>query len=153
MMPAVSPQECSCSPEDPTQRCDTLTQVALVSDEGQRDIHVYWRADEVASDNFSLLLVEATSRLFIGAGRFVAILDYHRGVFVDEYHTDLLYGFSFRRDCVLVRSELECFLFASAGDLLGRVPVDPPWEERAVPDGLEFRSPVSGIQLLKWPSG
>jgi hypothetical protein len=136
--------------EDPTQPCDTLTQIALVKENERKEVHLYWRAEDLRS--CSLLLIEETSRLFIGTGRSVAVFDYQNGVFVNEYLLFCFYGFGLRGRYVLVTSELECLLLSRAGEILGRVTVDPPWEEHPLDEGIAFDSPVSGRQVLRWPA-
>lgn len=136
--------------EDPTQPCNTLTQIALVQENERKEVHIYWRAEDLRRCN--LLLIEETSRLFIGTGRSLAVFDYQNEVFINEYFLFCLYGFELRGPYVLVTSELECLLLSRAGEILDRVEVDPPWEEYSVTEGLAFESPVSGRQVLQWPT-
>jgi len=138
--------------EDPTGQSDTLTRVALRRDVGAETVvHLHWARLEDHPPEFHLLLVEGASRLFLAAGEFVGVLDYQEGCLVNELRLSTLYGLSWQRGCVVLRSELECLLLSPEGVVLGRVPVDPPWEERETREGLEFRSEVAGRQILRWP--
>ena len=135
--------------EDPTQPCDTLTRIVLIQDDGRKELHLYWRAEEPRDCH--LLLIEETSRLFVGTNRSLAVFDYQNEVFVNEDFLWCFYGFELRGRYVLVTSELECLLLSRFGEILGRVAVDPPWEEHSLAEGLAFDSPVAGRQVLRWP--
>lgn len=138
---------------DPTRACDTLTRIRLrTGPSDEKVVLLHWTGeDALPAPEFHVLMIESASRLFLAAAEFVGVLDYQAGRLVNELRVPYVQDFSWRRGCVVLRSELECLLFSPEGAVLGRVPVDPPWEERETPQGLEFRSEVAGTQLLRWP--
>ena len=113
-------------------------------------IEFYWQSVPYCATSLGLLAIQETNVLFIGAGSFAAVVDFRSRRVLSEHPVELFWGFSYQHGSVLLRSELDCFMFSPAGRLLGHVPVDPPWEETADDDGITFVSLVYGRHRLPW---
>lgn len=137
--------------EDPAAECNTLTEIHIVSGAQEAVIHAYWRSNRTTGETVHILVIEETERVFVGAGRFFAIVDYENLALVRETEVCLFWNFHRVSGYVLVRAELDCFLLSEAGEVHGQVPVDPPWQERVTEEGIEFDSVVYGRRILGWP--
>ena len=150
--------ECSAGAPDviairanPLVEPDTLSRVAIARPAGSAVLHLYWQANTPDSSSLGLAVVESSDMLFVGASSLVAAISLASGKRVHETQTELFWGFEFKPNSILARCELECMLFSYDGALVGRAPVDPPWEESESSDGIVFQSGVYGRQVLTWP--
>jgi hypothetical protein len=114
--------------EDPSFECEMRTTITVSSADGQttRPIELYWTPELYVAESVGILAVEATQVLFIGAGRFLAVVNYSTGEVLGEHEITLFWNLTHIRNCVLLRSELECYLFSENGRLTGSTRVDPP---------------------------
>jgi hypothetical protein len=138
--------------EDPLQRPNTRTiiRVSELPLPPFRPIEFYWCATGSAGESVGILAIESTRVLFLGAGRFLAVIDLSGSRVIHEHPLQQFWSISHQHASVIVRSELECFLFARDGTLCGSVPVDPPWQEHMDDQGIHFESSVYGRQYLPW---
>ena len=136
--------------EPPPAKPNTRSTVRASEHHSGALIEFYWQVVPHSATSVGILAVQETSVLFIGAGTYSAVVDLRAGRVLAEPHLELFWSFSFQRGSVLLRSELDCYMFSPAGSLLGHVPVDPPWQEIPDDEGISFVSPVYGRHRLAW---
>jgi hypothetical protein len=107
----------------------------------------------VGLHELTVMHVEETSRLFLGGRQSSCVVDLATMTIEHRFEHCLFWGFdrAARPGFVLETGELDCLFRGLDGRVLGRVPVDPPWEMFAEPGGLRFESIVYGSHLLAFP--
>ena len=136
--------------EPPPTEPNTRSTVRVGEDPDEAVVELHWQAVPHSATSLGLLAVQETSVLLVGAGTISAVVDLRTRRVLSEHPVQLFWGFSFQHGSVLLRSELDCFMFSPAGVLLGHVPVDPPWQEIPDDEGITFVSPVYGRHRLAW---
>jgi hypothetical protein len=103
--------------------------------------------------DLTLMLVDETGRLFVGAKRTSCVVDLERRMVAHAFDHCLFWGFdrTTRPGWILETGELDCLFRALDGRVLTQVPVDPPWESVVEADGVRFQSIVHGTTFLKFP--
>jgi len=129
---------------------DVLTELKVDGPGVRAEVVVHWTSNSVAMP-FHAMVIPETNMLFVGAGTLSAAVNLITREVVDEKKVFLFWGFERRCGFVLELGELECYLYNGLGRCIGSVPVDPPYDIREVPGGLEFVSPVMGSHVLRFP--
>lgn len=101
----------------------------------------------------TLLYVEETGCLFLGATRTSCVVDLARAAIEHRFEHCLFWGFNrtTRPGWILETGELDCLFRALDGRVVAQVPVDPPWESTVEPQGVRFQSDVHGTTFLPFP--
>lgn len=101
----------------------------------------------------TLMFVEETGLLFLGAKRTSCVVDLARGEVAHVFEHLLFWGFDrkARPGWVLETGELDCLFRALDGRVVGQVPVDPPWESTIEGSGIRYQSIVQGMTFLMFP--
>lgn len=138
---------------EPTGTTDTYTRIEIWPRKGERrTVVVAWERYGTESDAVSLLLVDTTDTLFIGARTLSAAMRLTSGEIVDPREVVLFWSFEQIGGYVLELGELMCFLRSETGEIVGEVPVDPPYEMHETPEGIRFESPTYGTHWLRFPA-
>lgn len=103
--------------------------------------------------DLTLMYVEETHRLFVGAKWTSFVVDLAGGAVDHTFEHTMFWGFdrSTRPGFVLETGELDCLFRALDGRVLGTTAVDPPWESLVEPGGVRFQSIVHGRTFLAFP--
>lgn len=136
--------------EDLQGEANCRTEIAWEERPGAQRLELYWTAAPWCSQ-VGLVGDPPTGRVFIAAGRCVAVVDLLAGQVLNTFPVECVWSLRSWRGAVLLRSELTCALFARDGTLLREVPVDPPWQEAEDGQGICFDSMVMGRQRIDWP--
>jgi hypothetical protein len=103
--------------------------------------------------DLTLMFVGETGRLFLGAKQISCVIDLARGEVAHVFEHFLFWGYSraVRPGWILETGELDCLFRALDGRIMGRVPVDPPWESTIEDRGIRYESIVNGVTFLEFP--
>ena len=130
---------------------DTLTRISVRMREHEHIIYFFWVQDSSAL-GFNVLYVPETQVLFLGADKTSVILKLTSKIEILRENTvDLFWSFKYCRNYILELGELECFLYEKTGEIIGIVPVDPPYDIIENEESLTFVSDVMGTCSIKWP--
>lgn len=117
----------------PNSEPNTLSVVRV----GEARLDVWWER-HTCSLPPHVLLVPETSVLFVGAGTTVVAVKVPEMTRLLEDDVTLFWGFERVGECVLMLSEVDAALYSPTAEVLGRAPVEPPYEVRRMPDAIEF---------------
>ena len=130
---------------------DTLTRIQVWPyGKPASSVLLLWQR-QPAAEGVSVLLSDAADTLFVGAGTFAAAVRLGTGEVVGPHDVFLFWSFQPCGNFVLELGELSCFLRSSTGEVLGEVPVDPPFELFQTSEGVRFESMVMGTHWLYFP--
>ena len=129
---------------------DTLTTIEVQRQETIDTVQLLWQPQSW-HPMFSVLFMEETSVLFVGAGTFSAVIDINAQRIVHQHTVDLFWSFKQTRNSILELGEIECFLYKRNGELVGSVPVDPPYEVIESDDEVQFVTSLFGTQRIPFP--
>ena len=130
---------------------DTLTSIEVRQRDESKIVHVLWRPQSWHL-KFCVLFVPETSVLFIGGGTFSATIDVNSMKIIHQHRVDLFWSFQHMPRSILELGEIECFLYRTSGELVGSVPVDPPYDVVERESDVEFVTSLFGIQRLAFPT-
>ncbi|MEZ6124641.1 MAG: hypothetical protein R3C49_15925 [Planctomycetaceae bacterium] len=130
---------------------DTLTSVEVRRGGDSQTVHVLWRPQSWHL-NFCLLFVPETSVLFIGGGTFSATVNVSSMKIIHQHRIELFWSFQHMPRSILELGEIECILYRTSGELVGSVPVDPPYDVVEQKNDVEFLTSLFGIQRLTFPT-
>lgn len=146
-----------CSTFGPTGDChiivasdcepNTLTRIKLRS----AVLYVHWEKHEFADSPHVLFLPE-TSVLFFGAGTLAVTVRVPSCEIVDENVLHLFWAFERKGDFVVQLGDIECNLYTADGRRIATAAVDPPYDVQETPKGVKFRSEMTGVTWLRYPS-
>ncbi len=129
---------------------DTLTTIKVRVQDKNRNVYVLWRPQSW-SLGLSILYVQESSTLFVGGSTFSAVVDINEMRLKRQHNVDLFWSFKHTPNSVLELGEIECFLYSREGDLIGSVPVDPPYDIIERDNEVEFVTSLFGIQRISFP--
>jgi hypothetical protein len=129
---------------------DTLTTLEIRRKEISANVYLLWRPESWHL-SLSVLYVPETSVLFIGGGTFSATIDVHSMKVVHQHKVLLFWSFQHVPHSILELGEDECFLYNINGELIGSVPVDPPYDVVEQENAVEFVTTLFGVQRLAFP--
>jgi hypothetical protein len=103
--------------------------------------------------DLTLMFVDETRLLFLGAKRMSCAVDLARSQVAHVFEHTLFWGFdrTTRPGWILETGELDCLFRALDGRVVAQVPVDPPWESTVDTHGIRFESMVNGVTFLRFP--
>jgi hypothetical protein len=118
--------------------------------EESKSLLLLWKRQSVAR-GMALLYNPASKILFVGAETIAAAVHLESGKVIGAHTVALFWSFQQAGDFVVELGELECFLRAGTGEILGSAMVDPPYEMDETSEGIRFESPAMGRQCLRFP--
>jgi hypothetical protein len=130
---------------------DTLTRIEVRGPSPPFVVFVHWAPLEFYA-HLGVLLIREAMTLFVGAQSVVAAVDLRDRRVLHQHSVFSFWGFLRRGNWVVVLGELDCFLYDLRANVLGQVPVDPPYEYDEHPEGFRFQSAVYGERWLRFPS-
>jgi len=130
---------------------NVLTEIEICpTGEERRSVLLLWNRQSVAR-GMALLYHPTTKILFVGAETIAAAVHLESGKVIGAHTVALFWSFQQAGGFVVELGEVECFLRAATGELLGQASVDPPYEMFETSEGILFESPAMGRQWLRFP--
>ena len=130
---------------------NTLTTLEISLQDRTQTVYFLWDWER-HDPGFSMLFVPETSVLFAGAGTFSVVIDIRDARLIRRNYVDLFWGFQHTPRSILELGECDCSLYRRNGELLGTVPVDPPYEVVVGDHCVEIATTLFGVQRLPFPS-
>lgn len=127
------------------------TTFVTITDEYERILCVRfdWCNLSTTEHEFAALIIPETDKLFFGSKFYYGIIDLKlKKIDVIENCT-LFWNFEKHSNTIVVITELLALSLNLNGDVIDKVPIDPPFESKFFNDRIEFQSLVCGRQVLK----